>query len=118
MTRKGHETSVPRDIELVAVKGKKDPEYQILLDCIRRRDKPSDYTNDTHPLRVIGDKYEGMSIVETNAGEALFYTKSGDTTDSDMKLFPPKNSWVYYTQLMEPRRGNMKQPGAFGGGLG
>ena len=58
MTRKGHDTSVPCDIDLVAVEGKKDPEYQILLDCIRRGDKPSDYTNDTHLLRVIGDKYD------------------------------------------------------------
>ena len=49
MTRKGHKTSVPRNIELVAVEGKKDPEYQIFLDCIRKGDKPSDYTNGTHP---------------------------------------------------------------------
>ena len=89
LTSKGHKTSVLRDIKLVAVEGKKDKEYQILLDCIRRGDKPSDYTNDEHPLRVIGDKYEGMSIVETNKVEVLFYTKSGDKTDSGMKLFPP-----------------------------
>ena len=66
MTRKGIKTSVPRDIELVAVDGKVDPEYKILLECVRNGNKPSNFSNEDHPFRVIEDKHEGMSIVETN----------------------------------------------------
>ena len=77
---------------MVAVDGKVDPEYKILLECVRNGSKPSDFSNEDHPFRVIRDKHEGGSIVETNTGGVLFYTKSGDTTDSGMKLFLPKTS--------------------------
>ena len=44
MTRKGVETSVPRDVELVAVDGEVDPEYKILLKCLRNGNKPSNFS--------------------------------------------------------------------------
>ena len=84
MTRKGVKTSVPRDIDLVAVDGKVDPDYKILLECVRNGSKPSDFSNKDHPFRVIEDKHNGVSIVETNKGEVLFYTKAGATANSGM----------------------------------
>ena len=38
----------------------------------------------------MGDKYVRMSIMDTNEGEVLFYTKIGDSRDPGIKLFPPK----------------------------
>lgn len=54
-------------------------------------DKPEDYVNEKHPLKEVGNIYQGLSKVDTNEGEVLFNQKSGDTIDSNMKYFPGRN---------------------------
>ena len=68
-------------------------------------DKPEDYVNKKQPLKDVGIKYQGMSIVNTNKGDVTFYQKNGDTKDRSMKLLQQRSFRKKLMELLHVKHG-------------